>query len=126
MDPLVVKHSGWPATKHLKSFSETQGHKEPIYNNNAIDPQDPNLRISLLNADSNNNNEDRKRKYVIQKSSKSSLALKILNYGYIKIIKLSLALKKKLAETRFFSKSTTNMLPSYKRSEQHMAIMFAN
>ncbi|CAG8767464.1 9362_t:CDS:2 [Gigaspora margarita] len=29
------------ATKHLKSFSETQGYKEPTYSYNAIDPQDP-------------------------------------------------------------------------------------
>ncbi|CAG8569107.1 15576_t:CDS:2 [Gigaspora margarita] len=39
----------------------------PIYNYNTIDPQDPNLRISLLNANSNNDNnnaKDHKRKYV--------------------------------------------------------------
>ncbi|CAG8655559.1 419_t:CDS:1, partial [Racocetra fulgida] len=55
MDPLVIKHCGWPSTKRLKSSSELQGHKGIAHSYQAINPQDPNIRIPLTNVNSNNN-----------------------------------------------------------------------
>ncbi|CAG8850995.1 33812_t:CDS:2, partial [Gigaspora margarita] len=54
-DPLVTKHRGRPPTKRLKSSSETQDHTGLTHSNHAINPQDPNLRISLSNISLNNN-----------------------------------------------------------------------
>ncbi|CAG8722738.1 5312_t:CDS:1 [Cetraspora pellucida] len=79
INPLVIKHYRQPATKHLKSSSEMQSHKEPAHNHSAINFQDPNLRVPLsivnLNSNSNNsvdnNTEDYKRKYVCNTCSET-------------------------------------------------------
>ncbi|CAG8656727.1 589_t:CDS:2, partial [Cetraspora pellucida] len=54
IDPFVTKHHRWPSTRRLKGSSKIQGCKEPAHNNHAINLPDPNLRIPLSNASSNN------------------------------------------------------------------------
>ncbi|RIB09079.1 hypothetical protein C2G38_2044622 [Gigaspora rosea] len=67
LDLLVIKHRGQPPTKRLKSSSELQGYKGLVQNYQAMNPQDPNIRMPLSNVNANNVNnniEESKRKYV--------------------------------------------------------------
>ncbi|RIB16246.1 hypothetical protein C2G38_2190456 [Gigaspora rosea] len=56
VDHLVTKHRGCPATKRLKSSSESQSHKEPAHTYHSITSQDHNLRMPLSVIDLSNNN----------------------------------------------------------------------
>ncbi|CAG8457596.1 8656_t:CDS:2 [Scutellospora calospora] len=54
MDPFVTKYHEQLPIRRLKGSSESQGRKELAHNNHAINSLDPNLRIPLSNASSNN------------------------------------------------------------------------
>ncbi|RIB17773.1 hypothetical protein C2G38_2037454 [Gigaspora rosea] len=77
IDSLVTKHREHLQTKRLKSSFENQDHRESACNQ-AIDPQDSNLKIPFSNIDLNdnvlNNNTNKlcnkKRKYVCNVYSK--------------------------------------------------------
>ncbi|CAG8815272.1 35861_t:CDS:2, partial [Gigaspora margarita] len=51
----IIKHCEQPPIKRLKSSSELQGHKGLVHNYQAMNPQDPNIRMPLSNINTNNN-----------------------------------------------------------------------